>query len=290
MEIKKPATIEEQIIKLKNRGCGIGDDDFAKIVLGRINYYRLTAYFLPFKTSEDTYKPGTTLEKIYQIHEFDCELRTLCFSAIERIEIMLRVKLAYYYAQRYKALGYLCADNFNKKHDHDKFCKFIERTIKNNKEQPFVKHHIENYDGKFPIWVIIELFTFGELSIFYSDMPIADKKILAKQICNSIPKNMSSWLICLTLLRNYCAHSSRLYYTLFSKMPATPLNFNYTLKNRIFDYIIIMKFFYPDKDEWIKNFVEPLDDTISRYGNYIELNHLGFPENWLEILKEDLTF
>lgn len=286
MEIKKPATIDEQIKKLTDRKCEIGDYEFAKMVLSRINYYRLTAYFLPFKTAEDTYMSNTTLEKIYQIHEFDCELRSLCFSAIEKIEIMLRVRLAYYHAQRYKALGYMCTDNFNKKHNSKKFQSFIARTIKNNKDQPFVKHHINNYDGQFPIWVIIELFTFGELSIFYSDMLTEDKKILSKQICHSTPKNMSSWLICLTLLRNYCAHSSRLYYTLFSKTPATPTNLNYTLQNRIFDYIVIMNFFYPDKSEWLNNFVEPLCEMINKYKSYIELNHIGFPKNWFDILRE----
>ena len=50
-----------------------------------------------------------------------------------------------------------------------------------NKHLPFVKHHIEKYDGKFPIWVAVELFSFGQLSYLYSIMKSKDKKSVAKQ-------------------------------------------------------------------------------------------------------------
>jgi Abortive infection bacteriophage resistance protein len=55
MDVKKPTTISEQIIILENRGCIINDRDFAETVLNKINYYRLTAYFLPFKQGDDNY-------------------------------------------------------------------------------------------------------------------------------------------------------------------------------------------------------------------------------------------
>lgn len=45
MDIKPPITFKEQLSKIEQRGCIIGDDVFAESVLHRINYYRLTAYF-----------------------------------------------------------------------------------------------------------------------------------------------------------------------------------------------------------------------------------------------------
>lgn len=72
MEVKRPTSIEEQIDKIAERGCDIGSREFARKVLSEINYYRLTAYFLPFKTENDTYIDGTSLETVYNIHEFDC--------------------------------------------------------------------------------------------------------------------------------------------------------------------------------------------------------------------------
>ena len=41
-------TIEEQIEILKERGCIISDISFARETLSKVNYYRLTAYLLPF--------------------------------------------------------------------------------------------------------------------------------------------------------------------------------------------------------------------------------------------------
>ena len=286
MEVKKPTSIEEQIDKIEKRGCDIGSREFARRVLSEINYYRLTAYFLPFKTENDMYIDGTSLETVYNIHEFDCELRRLCFSILEKIEIMLRVKISYYHAQKYGALGYLQKDNFNKYHNAERFAEHIKRTVKNNENQPFVKHHIEKYECKFPIWVIVELFTFGEISRFYSDMKAADQKAIAFQICNSTYQHAKSWLVCLTDFRNYCAHSSRLYYTVFTSKPATPNGIDYTLQKRVFDYIMLLKFFYPDKDKWHDDFFEPLKNLLKKYENHINLRHMGFPENWDELLKQ----
>lgn len=286
MEVKRPTSIEEQIDKIAERGCDIGSREFARKVLSEINYYRLTAYFLPFKTEKDMYIDGTSLETVYNIHEFDCELRRLCFSILEKIEIMLRVKISYYHSQKYGALGYLCEDNFNQYHNAENFAEHIARTIKNNKNQPFVKHHIEKYDGNFPIWVIVELFTFGELSRFYSDMKTADKKEIAKQICGSTHTNAKSWLVCLTDFRNYCAHSSRLYYTVFTSKPVTPKGMERVLQKRVFDYIMLLKFFYPNKEKWIGDFIKPLKALLKKYKNHIVLKHIGFPENWEELLNQ----
>ena len=71
------------------------------------------------------------------------------------------------------------SSSFNSKYNVDKFEQNIDREIENNKKVLFVKHHIDNYDGQFPLWVISELFTFGMLSYFYNDLITADKKAFA---------------------------------------------------------------------------------------------------------------
>ena len=75
---------------------------------------------------------------------------------------------------------------------------------------------MKKYDGHFPLWVAVELFSFGMLSRFYSDMKTEDKKQLARRLYGTVPKNVSSWLRCCTDLRNICAHYGRLYYRIFS--------------------------------------------------------------------------
>ena len=216
VQIKPSNTYIQQIEKLRSRGCQISDEPFCIKVLSEINYYRLTAYFLPFKKPDGNYLPRTDFNIIYKIYEFDRHLRNLLFAAIEEVEIYLRAKFAYYHAHKYGATGYLDASNYNNRHRHDRFESLIKNEIKNNKNVLFVQHHINNYGGQFPIWVITELFTFGMLSYFYSDLPTQDQKQLAHNMFGTTYKNIASWLRCCTDLRNICAHYGRLYYRIFA--------------------------------------------------------------------------
>lgn len=105
--IKNPTTYEQQLAKLKSRGCTTKDDTFCIAVLKRVNYYRLSAYFLPFKNSDDTYGEGTSFEQVFNIYEFDRKLRRIIFSAIEELEVFTRAAFAYFHAHKYGAVGYL---------------------------------------------------------------------------------------------------------------------------------------------------------------------------------------
>ncbi|MCL1866145.1 MAG: Abi family protein, partial [Oscillospiraceae bacterium] len=208
----------------------------------------------------------------------------LIFALIVPIELRLRTQIAYCHSHKYGALGYIDKSSFNKRHCHNNFINRIDKSISSNSNQLFVKHHMENYNGNFPLWVIIELLTLGEISFFYSDMKTADKKDIAKQYHTS-HNNLSSWLWCLTNLRNYCAHYSRLYYNVFSLQPATPTNFPYKLQKRIFDYILVLKFLCKSDEKWETSFVIPFEALIEKYREHIKLRHLGFPKNWLELLN-----
>lgn len=128
--VKNPATYKEQLKKIIDRGCAVADEAEAISILERINYYRLTAYFLPFKNEDDTYKPGTKFSTIYQIHEFDRELSHLLLSVIVSIELKLRTQIAYYHAHKYGALGYTEGKNFNNWHNHERFMEHVEKSIK----------------------------------------------------------------------------------------------------------------------------------------------------------------
>ncbi|MCL1911873.1 MAG: hypothetical protein FWG13_06685, partial [Leptospirales bacterium] len=62
--IKPSTTYQQQLEKLRSRGCIIRDEDYAIDVLSKINYYRLTAYFLPFKQSGESYNSGTDFQTV----------------------------------------------------------------------------------------------------------------------------------------------------------------------------------------------------------------------------------
>ncbi len=88
-ELKQPRSFDEQIEILKKRGLTIDNYEDAKFILSNVNYYRFTAYLLPFKCNDDTYFEGTSFKKIYSIYMFDREFRTLLVDVLGSIEILL---------------------------------------------------------------------------------------------------------------------------------------------------------------------------------------------------------
>jgi len=196
MMLKKSATYEQQIIKLREHGCEVSDEEFCKDVLKSVSYYRLSAYFLTFKTVSGNCKSNTTFEKVYSLYEFDRKLRQHIFTVIEELEVHLRAQLSYYHTQKYGADGYMDPANFNSRHKGKQFAMKIGQIIKNNGKVPFVKHHMANYGGHFPLWVIMELFTFGMLSYFFADMVTVDRKQISFSAFNTTVTKMESWMYC----------------------------------------------------------------------------------------------
>lgn len=283
--IKHPTTFEEQVKILKERGLVIENEDYAIKVLSQINYYRMTAYLLPFKNTDKNYKPNTSFNRIVRIYEFDCRLRNLIMSVIEPIEITLRTQIAYYHAHKYGSDGYKNSTNFENHDRHSKFLQELQETISNNDKILFVKHHIENYGGNFPLWVAIELFSFGMLSKFFANMRPEDRKFIAKESYHTGPVHLKSWLICVTTLRNRCAHYMRLYFHKLVTYPKMPNNDSVQRSNRIFDILYIMKFLHLDSQKWNNNFLSSLEALIEEFNGDINIKFIGLPKNWKSILK-----
>lgn len=280
-DVKNHTTYAEQIRKLRSRGCLIRNEAACEDVLKNVGYYRLSAYFLPFKNVDGSYQEDLTFERVYNIYEFDRKLRNLLFAAIEVIEVSFRARIAYFHSEKYGPLGYLDNASFNAKHNGEKFKENIDREIENNKNVLFVKHHIEHYDGQFPLWVISELFTFGMLSYFYNDMTTADKKCFAGKdyYC------MVSWLRCCTDLRNICAHYGRLYYRSFSAMPAG-FNIPESASRRLWGAVLSVRALYPSAEKWNSEFVPAMEALFEQYKADIDLYHLAFPKDWINQLKK----
>ena len=285
MELKPATTFDQQLELLQKRNCYISDPAFCKLVLQRINYYRFSAYFLPFRDADGSYKEGTSFHTVYRIYEFDRKMRRLLFSAIEQVELYLRTQLAYFHAHKYGPLGYMDVANYGKRHDHMRFQKLFQDEVKHNKNVPFVKHHCEKYEGNFPVWVATELFSFGMLSYFYGDMKTSDKKEISRSLYGTTSRNLDSWLRCCTDLRNICAHYGRLYYRIFSAVPVTPEGFPIKLGRRLFDNIEMLKFLYPDSNRWNYEILATISALVEEYHGDIQLGHIGFPAQWEDLLS-----
>jgi len=288
-EMKLATTYEQQIELLKSRGLIIEDEAFAKSVLSRLNYYSLTGYLHDFKASPEKYVCGLTFEKIYHIYEFDKRFRNLLLYIIETIEHTLKTKISYNIAHAYpqNPYSYLDANNFRDKKEHDIFICKLNEAIRTNDNIPFVKHHLKKYDGKFPIWVAIELCTMGMLFNFYKNLPTENQKAISREF-NTGPVQLSSWIDNIKYTRNLLAHYMRIYNFKLQKTPVHCYkNHKYKITSyKIFDIVYVMKFMFHNKEEW-NNYVLPnFRHLIDEYSTYICLDGIGFPEEWEKILTK----
>jgi len=113
-----PLTFQGQCKILQNRGLIITDESAAINILRNINYYRLSAYFSPFQLQKDVFNPGTTIDNILSLSEFDRQLRLLFVELLADVEISFRTHIAYHLRHRHGAFGYTDRRNFYIRFNH----------------------------------------------------------------------------------------------------------------------------------------------------------------------------
>ena len=129
----------------------------------------------------------------------------------------------------------------------------------------------------------MELFSFGMLSRFFSDLKPSDQKRLSRALYQASPKEVRSWLRCCTDLRNICAHYGRLYYRIF---PATPAGFDLkpAQQCRLWGAVLSVRALYPDAQKWNTEILPAMEALFEEYKQEIDLYHLAFPKDWSDQL------
>lgn len=292
-ELKTPLNFSDQIERLiKYHNLTIDDPEKAISILMKVNYYRLSGYGIGLKKKDDKekYRDGLKLEDLYSLYIFDIKLRNVIFHAIEHIEIKLRCELSYLLAIKYGAAGYLDFNNFEcGKEKHDAFINKFYEEVNRQRNIPFVKHHIHNYDNRFPIWVAVELLSFGSLSKLYSYLKKEDKKIISKKY-NTDPVYLNSWIQCLVEIRNICAHFNRLYNLPFKQMPSlykeNQIYLNKKGVHKLFPVILVMRRILNSNDVW-EDLFDKLKQTIDEHKDVVNLSFMDFPSDWEKVLSSN---
>lgn len=289
-KLKKHLSIDGQIAKLVSRGLVIEDEEFAKEVLNRISYYRLTGYLHDFKKpGSDAYVDGLSFNSIVSIYEFDSRLTRLLMFALEDIEEAFKTRFAYALSSAFPndPQIYTKLKIYRDEEELKKSRKMIASAKRNNHSLPFIKHHIDHYNGKLPIWVAVEIMTMGTMRALYNNLQRPFQKKIAKKY-NTSSVILQNWLENITFTRNHLAHYMRVYNYNFGRIPSSCKNHptSALYRGRIFDQIMVMKFMYSDEIEWNEYFVPQLKQLINDYDEVIELSCLGFPEDWEACLKK----
>ena len=292
-DVKSFKTIEEQIAILEERGLIIEDKEHAKNLLANLNYYRLSAYTLTLR-KDDYFYDNVHFSDVMQIYNFDMELRAALMYLLESIEISMRTYIGYYHAKSFGALGYYKETAFD---DVNRFHEF-EATYKAaideyGDKEVFVKHHNDIYNGKFPIWVLVELLTLGSLSRLFKNLTSEVRDEICRSNYGKInDEYIGNWLQGCTILRNICAHRGRIFnrqipfsLRLSGKdkqiFKNNGMSINKATK-QLFAYLIVMKKMIPDERVW-NTFALRLVDLKSKYP-FVRLTYYGFTEDWEKLL------
>ena len=290
---KSPLTFEQQLQQLKDRGLIFDNDDLALSHLKTISYYRLSAYWHPYRKIEqdgvvsDYFKEGTHFNEVMRLYEFDRRLRLLVMDAIERIEVYARTLFAYQIGHRYGTFGHTEAANFHSGFKHADWLEKLEKETGRSRDV-FISHYKNKYAGfpTLPIWMVTEVMSLGSLSVGYWGLKHDDKKIISDEfvlhhMC------LADWFHTLAYIRNVCSHHGRLWNRELAIRPGTMRSMTWNppvtpRKDRIFYVLLILRYLLQKVhsiDEW-KEQCNDLLKPISEDRKWRAA--MGIPENWTE--------
>ena len=239
----------EQLELLNSRGMVVTDEPAALDYLERVGYYRLSAYWYPFRKFEvvqdfgtsrlttraiDDFHLDTQFVDAVHLYLFDKQLRLYLADALERIEISLRVDLSYLLGKRSpfahientKAHFHpgFASRPFHKGSKQSCFDAWLNkyRGLVARSKEDFVRHYHDNHGNELPIWVAVEVLDFGAISQLFSMLHVKDQLAIANRYGVNDWQVFKSWLFSLSYLRNLVAHHSRLWNRNITSKPKLP--------------------------------------------------------------------
>lgn len=231
--VKPALSIDKQIELLVQRGLPIplpSHEDYevrkaeyhaAVRLLIDNNYYRLSGYWRYFQVrpghGDNRFTAAGTVAHIQSTYTFDHELRCILMEGLSTLEVTFRSRFAYYTAMYMPVDSYLDTGSYIGKRDRygnvlrDHLIADIQGELARSKEK-FVAHHTARNEAA-PIWAAVEVFTFGTLSKMYGLLDQHDVRTkLSKSFGLPTTAFTAALMRSLVVLRNLCAHHSRIWH------------------------------------------------------------------------------
>src|SRR5574344_1137141 len=304
---KRFKTLDEQIEIFRYKGLIIHNEDFARNVLLKENYFFVNGYRHLFMKSSNNrkYIEGTTFEELYSLFLFDRQFRNIIFKNLLIIENNTKSIISYQLSKKYgyKENDYLKAKNFDtspeKSRQINDLIKKMKRQVRvNGNQHSATRHYITNY-GYIPLWVLVKVLSFGIVSELYSILKKDDREAIC-EIYGLDSQTYTMYLPILANYRNLCAHEDILFCNKTSRVINNTIyhhilgiektNDEYVYgKNDLFALIIIMKQLLSYTE--IKNMALEIKHTLENLEYNLKsipvdkiLDAMGFPKNWEDIV------
>lgn len=291
---KQILTIEQQVQSYVDAGMEITSHEEVEKVLKSVGFYRLRGYsFHLYNNSAKKYIPGTKFNDVYQLYQFDRELSAVVFSMISKIEVALRVRLVEALLVHEDALILQDSSIFKGKKMYWQNMSTIASEIARSNDV-FIKHNFDNHEGEVPVWAVVEVLSFGTLSKIIKNLKTgtgstysilaANYQYTSKKgnLVNPSQKMFASWVQGVSVLRNMCAHNSRIYNRTIHTTPeildadkVTPL----PAHNGLYQILLAMKYLRSSNEEWTV-FVGELEKLFQNNSSIISFAAMNLPADW----------
>jgi abortive infection bacteriophage resistance protein len=177
------------------------------------------------------------------------------------------------------------------------------KSVFNKAEEDFIRHFKDNYindrNKDFnmlpPFWIVSEIIMFGEIKNIYASLKKnqfsnGNQKNELDRLANSFGainlSELNRWLIYIKLIRNRCAHHSRVWNTNYFAVPDliqkkfNRLNIPPSIPNRIYSFLVILNIIIK-KLELNINLKDEIENLMIEYLIFDEMkDSAGFPKNW----------
>jgi abortive infection bacteriophage resistance protein len=277
----KPAlSYNEQLERLKSRGLIVMNE-------AKASHYRLSGYWYPLLADKKNhiFKADATFEKGFDLYKFDREFRLLILRELEKIEVAVRSRLIYILSHENDPFWFLNKSLFKNEYSHSKSIKSLTKEYERCDEEFISAYKIKYSPDLPPSWMILEISSFGTLSILFSNLkPGRTKRNISKSFGLN-DKVFSSWLHSIVYLRNVCAHHSRLWNKVMSIQPTEPRSTQFQwVENKTIDnnksYFALCMILYLMQNINPKNSLSRrFKELLLKYPN-IDTQAMGFPSDW----------
>ena len=307
MKDKQFKNLDEQLEIFKYKGLIVNNEEYAKEVLLRENYFFLSGYRHLFMDPNNPkyYIEGATFEELYSLFLFDRQFRNIIFKNLLIVENNAKSIISYQLSKKYgyKENDYLKPNNFDmspeKSRQVNDLIKKMKRQVRvNGSQHSATRHYISNY-GYIPLWVLVKVLSFGMVCELYFILKPEDQVAIA-DIFGVDTNYLENFLPILSNYRNLCAHEDivyehrtekSIYNTPYhEKMSIPRMDDEYIYgKNDIFAVLIIMKYLLRQDDfrifmKEIEYEVEKLDGIIDSVPVEKILDQMGLPKNYMELV------
>jgi abortive infection bacteriophage resistance protein len=216
-------------------------------------------------------------------------LRDLVTEALEILEVDFRAVIAYEFGQRHGAFGHIDATTFFGSFHHANWLLRLQEEADRSSEL-FVEHFRNNYAQfpDLPIWMAMEVMSFGALSKMFQGMIRGDQRPVARRY-GVQPRDLVAIFHHLVYLRNLCAHHSRLWDRVWAIKPSLPRGTvwqppHLPSNDRLFASLLLLYHLMKScpavaglVEEWRDRLKQHLSQPPAAVNS---LNKMGMPPNW----------